>query len=66
MISETWHPASEPPDNHRTIMLRIAGRERKGLYEDWYGAKGYSLLYQQGAPGTAKPTHWRELTEEEK
>ena len=65
-----WHPASEPPNTERMVMLRFGddGQQREclGYYGNWYGAWGYTYLDGRVSIGTARPTHWRELTKEER
>ena len=68
MSKQTWHPYTEPPDNMRQVMLRFdtnGERDRQGFYSHVIGAYA-------GSPTSIMrlrflhPTHWRELTEEEK
>jgi hypothetical protein len=68
-VSEkTWHPYTEPPDNIRQVMLRFdpeGNRDCQGVYAREFGSyasietNAWRLLFLH-------PTHWRELTEEEK
>ena len=69
MAYEQWHPASEPPDTDRLVMLRFSGEllrtEQLGYYGDWYGASGYTCLDGRMSIGASQPTHWRELMEDD-
>ena len=68
MSEQTWHPASEPPDNMRQVMLRFdpeGQHDCQGFYSHVIGAyaRNEKRLMQLRF---LHPTHWRELTEEER
>ena len=68
MKIETWHPYTEPPDNMRQVMLRFdpeGNHDCQGFYSQHFSAYARSLRRIMQLR-FLHPTHWRELTEEEK
>lgn len=64
--SQKWHPASEPPDDDRMVMLRFdpeGKRDRWGVYAPDYGAYAFSTMRAVKLQ-FVHPTHWRELKED--
>jgi len=74
-MSDIWHPASEPPDTDRVVMLRYDNDNTTPSYE----IGRYNTTWQRferrmvsGIPWGwwrdwfVLPDGWRELTEEEK
>ena len=67
-MSDIWHPYTEPPSATRSVMLRFdpdGNRDCKGFYS--YGFGWYALSDRNARQlRFVHPTHWRELTEEER
>ena len=68
MSDKTWNPYLEPPSDTRTVMLRFdpdGNRDRQGFYWHDFGVYARSETNARRLK-FVHPTHWRELTEEEK
>jgi hypothetical protein len=55
LLTPVWHPASEPPDTSRDILIVLRGKVRIGYYHDHN--------YQNESTYFHKPTHWCDLPE---
>ena len=68
MSDNIWHPYTEPPDDTRSVMLRFGDNDERavvGFCSKKYNA--YAMSEQSESQFRfVHPTHWRELTEEEK
>lgn len=68
-MSETWHPYTEPPNDTRSVMLRFGEDDDDetavGFHSKDFNA--YALSDRNARQlRFVHPTHWRELTEEER
>ena len=68
MSDDIWHPYTEPPDNMRQVMLRFSANDEEiveGVHSKDFNA--YALSdWNARRLRFVHPTHWRELTEEER
>lgn len=63
MTTNPWHPANDPPDSDRVVILRFGesgAYDVEGRYHAAYGA--YTRRYSPAVKGWfVHPTAWREV-----